>query len=140
MHGSTSDLGRSVSSLSSSMDASDGELDVPGLGPDPKSNSTLNSTSKRDTTAGSSRMARPPSPSAASVQTDRTVRAVDYMKGRGTRLVGRGSAPQETSGEGRNRADEGDRDEGERERSVGSDERKTDEESVGESIFDFYLF
>lgn len=55
-------------------------------------------------------------------------------------MIGRGSAPQEKSGEGRNRADEGDRDEGERERSMGSDERKTDEESAGESVFDIICF
>ena len=64
MSASTSSLSQSTSSLSSSTHS---EQDEPSGPP---------------TIRPSSSLLRPPSPSAASAQTDRTVRAVDYMKGR----------------------------------------------------------
>jgi hypothetical protein len=87
---------------------------------------------------------RPASPSAASVLTDRTVRAVDYMKGRqrqggGEEISASGSGQQETRrddrrspraqvGEEKKETDQGRK--GSEEKSAGS--KRGDEDSVGE--------
>ena len=109
---STSDLSRSTSSLSSSVSELDASESIAGP-------STIRPSP-----------VRPPSPSAASVQTDRTVRAVDYMKGRKALEVpgrqesrnGMGSAERGTD----EKADE-------RGANEESGSKRADEDSVGES-------